>query len=421
MSTTTRTSRAAAPNTARGGNVWAAVLCWLTVALEGFDLVALGAVIPTLLETKHLGMTPADATFVATVSLIGVGIGAAAGGHITDRYGRRVALFGSVLVFSVFTILVPLAPSVMLMAAARFVAGLGLGACMPTAITIMSEIAPATRRASATTITMTGYHVGAVAMSLLAIALVPDWHILFYLGGGFGLLLLPLVWFGVPELAVTEPVTEPTDGPAATEQAASASAVLRHPYRFTTLAAWVTSFMGLLLVYGLNTWLPQIMRSAGYSLASSLSLLLIMNAGAILGLVLAGMVGDMRGIKAAATSWFVASAAFLALLSIRMESDLLLHVVVFVTGLFVFSAQGLVYALLAHLFPAHLRGTALGFASGVGRLGAVVGPAFTGVLVARGAAHPWGFYFFAAVAVLAVVALAPMPSRPFRGQSAHAE
>ncbi len=398
----------------RAGTAWAALLCWLTVALEGFDLVALGAVIPTLLETKYLGITPADATAIATVSLIGVGVGAAAGGHMTDRYGRRVALFWSVLVFSVFTILVPLAPTLFWMGAARFAAGLGLGACMPTAITIMSELAPADRRASATTVTMTGYHVGAVAMSLLAIAVVPNWQILFYAGGAFGIVLLPLVWKGIADAPASGggEVAGPGSAPTPSSAAGAASAVLHRPYRFATIASWITSFMGLLLVYGLNTWLPQIMRSAGYSLASSLSLLLIMNAGAIVGLVLAGVVGDLRGIKAAAMSWFVASALFLGLLSIRMSSDLLLHAVVFVTGLFVFSAQGLVYALLAHLFPTRLRGTAIGFASGVGRLGAVVGPAVTGVLVGRNMGHPWGFYVFAAVAVLAVVALAPMPSRP---------
>lgn len=390
----------------RGRTVLAAALCWLTVALEGFDLVALGAVIPTLLETHHLGFTPLAATWIATVSLVGVGIGAAAGGHMTDRFGRRTALLASVLVFSVFTMLVPLMPTLTLFGAARFLAGLGLGACMPIAITIMSEIAPADHRASATTITMTGYHVGAVAMSLLAIALAGNWQPVFYIGGGAGLLLLPLAWKVLGAEDLDAPLRASA---AATSEADPAVVVMRAPWVRLTVLTWVASFMGLLLVYGLNTWLPQIMRAAGYSLASSLSLLLIMNAGAVVGLLLAGLVGDRRGIKSVAIGWFVAAAALLALLSVPLGSAILLHVVVFVTGVFVFSAQGLIYALIARSYPSALRGTALGFASGVGRLGAVVGPAFTGALVARDLAHPWGFYAFAVVAVLAALALAPAP------------
>jgi AAHS family benzoate transporter-like MFS transporter len=76
---------------------WTAVLCWLTVLLEGYDLVALGATIPTLLKSGYLGFTAAGATAVATVSLVGVAVGAAFLGPLTDRFGRRVMLIGSVL------------------------------------------------------------------------------------------------------------------------------------------------------------------------------------------------------------------------------------------------------------------------------------------------------------------------------------
>lgn len=420
VSTTTTRRGGPASGSRQRASLVSAALCWLTVALEGFDLVAFGAVIPTLLETQHLGMRAPDATLVATLSLVGVGIGAAAGGPVIDRFGRRVGLFVSVAVFSLFTLLVPLAPSIPLLALTRLVAGLGLGACMPTAITIMAESTPHHRRASATTVTMTGYHVGAVAMALLALVVVPHWHLLFYAGGAVGLLLLPLVWAGVVE---TAPPGRPRPlGPAGSTRPSGSAAgsdaaprrgladVLGGDYRAVTICSWVASFMGLLLVYGLNTWLPQIMRSAGYSLASSLSLLLIMNAGAIAGLLIGGVVADRRGIKASALAWFGASAVFLALLSVRMDSHVLLHAVVFVTGLFVFSAQGLVYALVAHLYEPGLRGTALGLASGVGRVGAIVGPYLTGVLVSHGLGHPWGFYAFALVALLAVGAVSLMPA-----------
>ena len=100
---------------------------------------------------------------------------------------------------------------------------------------------------------------------------------------------------------------------------------------------------------------------------------------------------------------------FLAALSVQIQNEVVLYAAVFVTGVFVFSSQVLVYAWVSQLFPVRLRGTALGFAAGVGRLGAILGPAVTGTLVAAGIAYPWGFYVFAAAAVLAVAALAFVP------------
>lgn len=344
-----------------------------------------------------------ETTFIATLSLIGVGLGASGIGPIADRLGRRVALMGSVLVFSVFTLLQPLSTSVAMFAGLRFVAGLGLGACMPAALAIMAEVTPAAHRAKSATITMTGYHVGAVVASLVAIAVLPHWQWLFWVGGAIGIVLLPIMWKALPESKPTRTADAPT---------VPLSSLLRRPYLHPSLGLWFGSFMGLLLVYGLLTWLPQIMRAAGYSLGSSLVMLFIMNVGAVVGLLLAGWVGDTKGIKPSILVWFAVGAVFLALLSVRMTNPLLLNSVVFVAGVFVLSALVLIYALVSHLFHADVRATALGLTSGVGRLGAILGPLVTGGLVQAGLGHPWGFYVFALVALLALGAIAIVPAHP---------
>jgi MFS family permease len=170
--------------------------------------------------------------------------------------------------------------------------------------------------------------------------------------------------------------------------------------------------MGLLLVYGLNTWLPTIMGSAGYSIQQGTTLLLVLNVGAVIGLLVAGHISDSHGNKPAVLVWFGLAAVFLALLSIRMENRLLVYAAVLLTGIFVFSAQVLVYAFVGHLYPPEIRGTALGVAAGVGRVGAIVGPSVGGALVTAGVAYPWGFYAFAVAALLAVVTLATVPAQP---------
>ncbi|MFI9402528.1 MFS transporter [Nocardia sp. NPDC052316] len=381
---------------------WPAMLCWLTVLLEGYDLVVLGAVIPTLIDQHHLGFTAASATFAATMSLVGVAIGATGSGPVTDRYGRRCMLLGSIALFSLFTAVIPLAGSVGVFATFRLIAGIGLGACMPTALTLMAEHMPAARRAFASTVTMTGYHVGAVFAALLALQLVPRWEPLFYLGGVAGFVLLPVIWAKLPE---SEAFLAAKDAPTQVRPAM----LLKPLYLRATLGVWVGSFMGLLLVYGLNTWLPKLMRDAGYNMSTSLTMLLMLNIGAVIGLLTAGTLADRRGIKPTVLMWFGAAAIFLALLSIKISSTVLLNGLVLITGIFVFSAQVLIYAYVTQAYPAEIRATALGLASGVGRLGAIFGPTITGWLIVLGSANPWGFYLFAAVAGIGLLAMAAVP------------
>ncbi|MEV5149848.1 aromatic acid/H+ symport family MFS transporter [Streptomyces sp. NPDC052727] len=390
-----------------GRNLWTVVLCWITVLLEGYDLVVLGAIIPTLLKTRHLGMTAGDATTVATLSLVGVAIGAVLVGPLADRLGRRLLLIGSVVLFSVFTLLVPLAGSVTTFALLRLAAGLGLGACMPVSLTMMAEHMPADRRARASTLTMTGYHTGAVITSLLALRVTDDWEVLFYVLGVAGLVVAVVQWFRLPE---SEAFVRAKEAPGA--ERVPFAELLKPAYLRAGIGIWVASFMGLLLVYGLNTWLPKLMNDAGYPVPTAVTQLLVLNVGGVAGLVLGGFVADRRGIKLTTLGWFAVSVGMLACLSVKMDSDLLLDTVVFLTGVFVFSAQVLVYAYVTHFYPASVRGTALGSASGIGRIGSIVGPSVTGALVSAGIGHPWGFYFFATVAVLAFLAVLTLPARP---------
>ena len=399
---------------------WPAILCWLAVALEGFDLVVLGAVIPELLATNALGFTTEAATLVATLSLVGVGLGAASVGPIADRFGRRYTIIVCVLVFSIFTMLVAFSPNVAMFTTFRFIAGLALGAVMPGCLAYISEHNKSGKTGKATTLTMTGYHVGAVAISLLAVFYSHNWHLLFIAGGVAGLALVPLLWWKLPEsqefvnaqVAKTRPAADTRDAATAGADVApktGMAGLFVGRYKLVTIGVWAASFMGLLLVYGLNTWLPKIMADAGYEVSDSLVMLFVMNVGAVVGLVIAGWLADKHGTKPIVLMWFLLAAVFLAALSIPMTSQALLNIAVFITGVFVFSAQVLVYAFVSAIYPPTARGTALGMASAVGRIGAIVGPFITGTLVTAGIAYPWGFYLFAVVAVFGFVAMAVVP------------
>ena len=329
-------------------------------------------------------------------------------GPLTDRFGRRRSLITCIAIFSVLTLAVAAAQSVTQFTVLRFLAGLGLGACLPTALAYMSEHAPRGSGSKAVTRTMTGYHVGAVLTALLALWLIDawGWESMFVVGGVLGLLTLPLMWAKLPESEAYLAAAARGSGHPVTRTAD----VVRPPYLRISIGLWVASFMGLLLVYGLNTWLPKIMGEAGYSIKAGTGLLLALNVGAVIGLLVAGGLADARGNKRTVLLWFGLAAVFLALLSIKLEATWLVYAAVLLTGVFVFSAQVLVYAFVGHLYPPEVRGTALGMAAGVGRVGAIVGPSITGAIVTAGIAYPWGFYAFAIAAVLAVAALATVPA-----------
>jgi MFS transporter, AAHS family, benzoate transport protein len=394
-------------NTGVGSPRWVAPLCWAAVLLDGFDLVVLGTVIPVLVKDHVFGFTDATATAIATTGLIGMTIGAMTIGTVTDYLGRRKVMIFAVAAFSIFTLAVAFANSIFLFGLFRFLAGLGLGGCLPTAITLVTEFARKGKASSAATTVMTGYHVGAVVTALLGLVVLGNghgWQWMFVAGGVPGLLLAPLMVKYLPESEVflaQKAHAKTPEGRKATSTNPVAE-LFRDGLARPTLAFWATSFLGLILVYGMNTWLPRLMETAGYELEVGLGLLLILNVGAIVGLIIAGQVADRVGVRAAALAWFGVSAVLLALLSVKMPA-LPLYAAVLATGTFVFSAQVLIYAFVGHVYPAWSRATALGWVAGVGRIGAIVGPIIIGALLAGDRGYPWGFYVFAAVAALAVV------------------
>ena len=417
---------------------WVVVLCWVAVALDGFDLVVLGAVAPALLEYREWGLTAPQVGVITSYGLVGMLIGALGIGTLADVIGRKRSILISVVGFSVFTALCAVAPTPGLFGMLRFLAGLGLGGLIPTAATMVSEFARMRRGSSSITFMMTGYHVGGVLTALLAIPILPSlgWRAMFVIGALPALVHVPLMFRNLPESTSflvargrrdeAEEIAdqygirleaEEVQGVQTEERAsegggfAALKTLFSGGYLLATLAFWVASFMGLLLVYGLNQWLPEIMRQSGYALGAALAFLLVLNVGAVIGLLVAGPLADRYGSKAACAGWFALAAVFLFLLSIQLPL-ILTYAVVLVTGIFVFSAQVLLYAYVSKHYPTSGRGTALGWAAGIGRIGAICGPIFGGMLLGAGLAVPWGFYAFAVVGLLGCVFIAVVPRSP---------
>ncbi|GHG50055.1 MFS transporter [Sinomonas cellulolyticus] len=388
------------------------LLCWSSVALDGFDLIALAVVFPVLLKGNVWGLTAATASVIAMIGLVGMTVGAIVIGSVAERIGPAKALVASVACFSVFTLLSAAAPSAILFTILRFLAGVGLGGCMPIAVAIVAaHRAGQGKSSSATTTLMTGYNVGAVLCALLGMFLIPwlGWQSMFVAGALPALVLVPLMirYLSDPDAQGTPAVPVARSGRASR---ATISGLFRGVQLRATLAFWIATFMGLLLIYGLNTWLPEIMRAAGYSVGNSLAFLLTLNLGAILGYLLGGRFADRGGVRRTTIGWFAGAAIFLAVFALPLPEPIL-YAALFLAGFFVFSSQALTYAYTQKVYPNHLRATGVGWTAGVGRLGAICGPLLGGVLLTAGIAYPWGFYVFAIVGVLGAAAAWIVPAQ----------
>jgi MFS family permease len=177
------------------------------------------------------------------------------------------------------------------------------------------------------------------------------------------------------------------------------------------VAFWVASFFGLMLIYGLSTWLPGVMTEAGYSVGSALSFLLLFQGGAVIGNLVAGGLADRFGTKLICGMFFSIAAVGIALLSIKMPLALI-YLFAGVAGAGVFAGMVLVYSYIGQYYPASSRATALGWAAGIGRSGAITGPILGGFLVGAGLAVPWGFYAFALAGVIAALIIFLLPRSP---------
>jgi AAHS family benzoate transporter-like MFS transporter len=405
-------------------------LCWLAVFFDGMDVNIYGAVMPHMLEDSGLGLTTSIAGTIGSWTTFGMLIGALTAGNVTDWIGRRPVLAVSVALFSIGSALCALAGSTALFGAGRFVSGLGLGGLMPLALAMVMEFAPPRRAALTTGLLMTSYHAGGMFATVLGLTVAPSvgWRWVFWAGVVPAVITVPLLLRLMPESpgvllsrghrdqadAVADRYGLPRPTPVASPAAGARGrvdavlALFRPESRWATPLLWVASFCGLLLVYGVSTWLPTMMKASGYGMTSSVSFLLVINAGGIVGMLIAGRTADRFGPARVSAIWFTLTAVGALLLRSHLSLGLT-YAVVAITGVWLFSAQVMVYATSNTLYRDSERATGLGWVTGIGRTGAVVGPWLVGALASNGS-QSWGFTTFALAGVTGAVAIALVPA-----------
>lgn len=412
-------------------------LCFVAIVFDGYDLVVYGAIVPTLLEYEPWGLTPVQTGAYGSYALAGMFFGALIVGYLTDVIGRRKVMLACVSLFSILMIATSMAPTPELFGLFRFLAGLGLGGVIPTAIAVTVEFSQPQRRNLNNALMFSGYAVGGILSALCAIAFldVIGFRGLLAIGGLPLITVVPLLYFFLPESpaylraqgrsAEADQIAEDYGIPVGSTVRPSEPAtdqekprrgnqilnILRGRWAVATVLFCVAGIAGQTLVYGLNTWMPTLLVTAGYTLTSSLSFLLTVNIGAVIGAVISSRLADRFGPRPVTAVAFFSSGAALVLMGLGIFPLGVMYVLVAIVGFGSIGAQILVNGFVATYYADATRATALGVTLGIGRIGAVLAISGGGVLVAAELSTFTNFAVWGGAAVLGIAAVLCVPRR----------
>jgi AAHS family 4-hydroxybenzoate transporter-like MFS transporter len=403
-------------------------LCFIIVLLDGFDTAAIGFIAPSLI--KEWGVTRPALAPVLSAALFGLAAGALASGPLADRIGRKNVLTGAVLLFGAACLWSSFAASLEQLTLLRFITGLGLGAAMPNAVTLMSEYCPDQRRATLTNAMFCGFPLGAAFGGFLAAWMIPHWgwRSVLLLGGAAPLVLALLMLILLPEsvrymVAKGYPAERiraalsrisnsvagaqsffMTENGSATKAKSGIGVVLSKTYLAGSLMLWVAYFMGLVIFYALINWMPVLFKDAGIEPQTATLIAALFPLGGV-GAIFFGWLMDRFNANLIIALGYALTAVCVYAIGQSIGSVGMLMVTVFVGGTIMNTAQSSMPALAAAFYPTAGRATGVAWMLGIGRFGGIAGSFLVAELTRRQLGFDQIFTMVAVAGLIAMVAL----------------
>lgn len=402
-------------------------LCGLLAMADGFDGQAMAFAAPEIV--KEFGIPPSALGAVFAAGSFGSLTGVVAQGPLGDRLGRKTVMLAAFVLVSLSSLLNVVAATTEALIALRFAAGVGLGAALPNLFALTSEYTPKRRRSTFVTAMFCGIPLGSVLGGMATAAILPTsgWRAVFYLAGALPLILSAAAWLLIPEslaflatrkdsdLRIGEILTRigvstPDGGVPFAEidrgVGAGSAQLFAEGRLYGTLLLSAISFISLLVSISLTNWLPLILNQAGVTIGMAVIGGVVLSGGGMLGAMFFAMLTDAHDVyKILLPAYIAATLSVAAIGAVPLQGDLVVAAI-FAAGFLFIGAQMCFPTLVAAYYPSALRATGIGWTMGAGRIGAIVGPAFTGLLLERKLATSELFYIGAATTLLAVAALA---------------
>ena len=351
-------------------------LCFWVAFFEGFDLQAPGIAAKGIAAT--FGLDQVQMGYVFSLGVFGMLFGAFFGGRVADYLGQKKVLILSIAIFGIFMSLSALAPNVEILYIARFFTGLGLGAAMPTMISVVGDEATDANRGKLNSLMYCGLPVGAIFAAGLGIFFKDiSWHTLFLIGGITPLILIPFMWKILKDKSTEQKIIADESVPAMTE------ILFKNGVYKQTLPLWISFFFTLMVNYILISWLPNLLMEQGLEKQQAFMIMLIFQVGAVIGTLGLGYLLDR--LKLWQMAIIIYTGLFIAVLILFTTKSIpLLIFAGLIGGIFSTGGQSILYGISPIFYSPMGKVTGVGSAISLGRLGAMTGPLLTGKILALG-------------------------------------
>ena len=396
-------------------------LCFIFNMLDGFDITAMAVVASPV--SVDLALTPDLLGWIFSFALAGMMVGAMALAPIADIIGRRALIILSLMIVGISVIMTSKVESLTLFMLLRFISGMGAGALLASQASLAAEYSPNKYRALSVAIVTAGYPTGAMMTSVVAGYILPEygWRMMFLFGGVVTVSMVIVAWLMIPESlkyliekkpnnalekinkillklnapSISELPPSNNDSEVTISMIGNMRMLLSPKFRRLSLMLWTSFFCAFGTLYFLMSWIPKLMENAGYDMAVGRDAFLLFNLGGVIGIYLLGILSVKWKLTNLILNLSLVSAVSMIIFALVPNQLNILFILILVIGILQQSAFTGLYGVAAKAYPTEIRSTGVGWAIGLGRSGAVVGPAVAGYLILAGYDMSANFIFFA--------------------------
>lgn len=354
----------------------AVAVCVALNALDGFDVLAISFAAPGI--AAEWGINRATLGVVLSIELFGMAAGSVLFGNVADRFGRKPTIIGCLVMMAAGMFCAASAHTIPALAAARLLTGLGIGGMLACTSAIVAELSSERRRNLNLSLNIAGYPAGAIlggSVATLLLAHSGNWRAVFHFGWLASAVALPLAALLLPKLQATR-----AESPATLPLAR----LFASGYAYATVLLTAAYLAQIMVFYYVQKWIPKIIVDMGHTAAQAGVVLVAANVGSLVGACLIGLAAQKFRVMALIVGSMVAGFLCVVVFGLGAWSLQQLTAICAVAGVFINAAVVGLYPVMAQVFPADLRATGIGFAIGVGRGGAALGPMAAGALFSHG-------------------------------------
>lgn len=354
-----------------GFQILMVILCFLMNFNDGIDVLIVSFSSSEIIKT--FGLSKTEMGYIFSAGLAGMTLGCFLLAPQADRFGRKNIFILSLILVTFGMFGVSYADAYAPLLAWRFLTGLGIGGILPTITTTAAEYSSDKYRDFNVGLIQAGWPIGAILTGLLCADLIPakGWQFAFFLAGCFSAFMTLLIILLMKDSEEFKNRKTQEEGVA----------VLFEPtLKSTTIRLWLAAFFGFMTLYTVMSWVPNIAKDSGLPFELATYVGITLNIGAAVGSSSIGAIGSKIGLKKTQFLFMLFAFFVMQLYAFLPLYNLSIFVLIFLIGLFAQGGFNGIWPILSRIYPISYRATGVGYTVGIGRLGAIIGPAIFGIL-----------------------------------------